>query len=106
MVHSSALVKGDSFDSIYAKFEYTIDWLYTDHIVYGTVCAVSALMMSVVLGVVCTSVYIKCKHKGDVYIFALHHQMVYILLLESTQPGLEQNSAYEGINTGVHTLPL
>ena len=37
---------------------------YTDHTVYGTVCAVSALMMSAVVAVVCTSAYIKCKHKG------------------------------------------
>ena len=51
-----------------------IHWLYTDHTVYGTVFAVSALMMLAVVGVVCTSVYIKCKHKGNVYILALHHQ--------------------------------
>ena len=50
---------------------------YTDHTVYGTVCAVSALMMLTVVGVVCTSVYIRCKHKGNVHILALHHPKVF-----------------------------
>ena len=78
---------------------------------YGTVCAVSALMMSAVVGVVCTSVYIRYKNKGNVYILTFqYHKGVNSLLekMESThieleqnayQIQLEQNSAYQGIRT-------
>ena len=68
---------------------------------YGTVCAVSALMMSAVVAVVCTSVYIKCNHKGNVYILHCTIKGVHSLLgkMERTQIELEQNSAYQGINT-------
>ena len=76
-------------------------WLYTDHTVHGTVSAVSALMMSAVVGVVCTSVYIKCNHKGNVYIWHCTIKGVHSLLgkMESNQIEMEQNSAYQGINT-------
>ena len=43
----------------------------TDYTVYGAVCAVSTMVMSEVGGVVCAYVYIRCKHKGNMYIFAL-----------------------------------
>ena len=78
-----------------------IHWLCTDRTVYGTVCAVSALMMSAVVGVICTSVCIRCKHKGNVYIRHCTIKGVHSLLgkMESTQIELEQNSAYHGINT-------
>ena len=63
---------------------------------YGTVCAVSALMMSAVVGVVCTSVYIRCKHKGNRVLVpvALHHQRCSFFTREngehSNQAGTEQ----------------
>ena len=68
---------------------------------YGTVFAVSALMMLAVVAVVCTSVCIRCKHKGNVYIWYCTIKGVHSLLgiMESTQIELEQNSAYQGINT-------
>ena len=82
--------------------KFIIDRLYTDHTVYGTVCAVSALMMSAVVGVVCTSVYIKCNHKGNVYIWHCTIKGVHSLLgiMESTQIKLEQNRVL------IHFLPL
>ena len=78
---------------------------------YGTICAVSALMMSAVVGVVCTSVCIRCKHKGNVYIltFQCHKDVnslqgkmesIQIELEQNAyQIQLEQNSAYQGIRT-------
>ena len=44
-------------------FEIMCTLSYTDYAVHGTVCAVSALVMSAVVGVVCAFVYIRCKHK-------------------------------------------
>ena len=52
-------------------FEIMCTLLCTDCTVYGTVSAVSALVMSAVVGVICTAMYIRCKHKGTVYILAL-----------------------------------
>ena len=52
-------------------FEIMCTLLCTDCTVYGTVSAVSALAMSAVVGAICTAVYIRCKHKGNVYILAL-----------------------------------
>ena len=77
---------------------------------YGTICAVSALMMSAVVGVVCTFVY-RYKHKGNVYIltFQCHKDVnslqgkmesIQIELEQNAyQIELEQNSAYQGIRT-------
>ena len=73
-------------------------------------CAVSALMMSAVVGVVCTFVY-RYKHKGNVYIltFQCHKDVnslqgkmesIQIELEQNAyQIELEQNSAYQGIRT-------
>ena len=52
-------------------FEIMCTLSYTDYAVHGTVCAVSALVMSAVVGVVCAFVYIRCKHKSNMYILAL-----------------------------------
>ena len=45
-------------------------WLCINPTVYGTICGVSAIMVSTVVGVVSVYVCIRCKHKGNVHIWA------------------------------------
>ena len=86
-------------------FEIMCTLLCTDCTVYGTVSAVSALVMSAVVGAICTAMYI-CTSDVNIKVrctFWLYkHQNVVNSLLgkiESTHIELEQNSAYQGIKT-------
>ena len=65
------------------------------------------MMMSAVVGVVCAYVYVKCKQKGDVLIWASQHQPDMNFFKgkrDRNQIELEQNSAYQGNKTFVLSL--
>ena len=57
-------------------------------------------MMSAVVTVVCAYVYVICKQKGDLLIWASQHQPDMNFFkgkMDCNQIELEQNSAYQGI---------